>query len=105
MPSRAVGLRGINLEELPQRLNVVAPITAAYRGIQAHLNVRGTQRGKPLPNTTGESTSRPITNKKKNIYRQSKIKKTKIKTTSKQNMSRTKQNQTKQQHNQPDKID
>ncbi|XP_055324650.1 heterogeneous nuclear ribonucleoprotein R isoform X7 [Sitodiplosis mosellana] len=52
VPSRAVGLRGINLEELPQRLNVVAPITAAYRGIQAHLNVRGTQRGKPLPNTT-----------------------------------------------------
>lgn len=56
VPSRAVGLRGINLQELPQRLNVVAPTIAAYRGIQAHLNVRGTQRGKPLPNTTGEST-------------------------------------------------
>lgn len=52
VPFQAVGIHGINLEEFPQRINVT-PVTA-YHGIQAHLNVRGIHRGKPLQNTTGE---------------------------------------------------
>lgn len=58
VPCRAVGLRGINPEEFPQvrqGLNVATPVIAGYRGVQVHPNVRGTQRGKPQPNTTGES--------------------------------------------------
>lgn len=57
VPCRAVGLRGINQEEFPQvrqGLNVATPVIAGYRGVQVHPNVRGTQRGKPQPNTTGE---------------------------------------------------
>lgn len=58
VPCRAVGLRGINPEEFPQvrqGLNVATPVIAGYRGVQVHPNVRGTQRGKPQPNTTGET--------------------------------------------------
>lgn len=62
MPCRAVGLRGINPEEFPQvrqGINVATPIPAAFRGVQAHLSVRGTQRGKPLQSTTGERLIHP----------------------------------------------
>lgn len=57
VPCRAVGLRGIKPEEFPQvrqGLNVATPVIAGYRGVQVHPNARGTQRGKPQQNTTGE---------------------------------------------------